>query len=134
MQALDRAGAGEPGDARAPTVVRRASDADDSERLLCAACAHPITSARARREVGGAHAHTFMNPAGLVFHIGCFAEAPGCTELGAPSTEWSWFPGAAWRIALCASCRTHVGWSFESGAAESGRFWGLILDRLVGEA
>lgn len=125
--ALDRAGTGKLGGA--PRAAGEPVDADAAGALRCAVCSHAVTSARARCEVGGAHEHTFMNPAGLVFRIGCFSEAPGCTAIGPPSTEWSWFAGAAWRVALCASCRTHLGWSFEGEGA--GRFWGLVLDRLL---
>lgn len=33
------------------------------------------------------------------------------TELnGGASTEFTWFPGYAWTIALCAACKAHVGW------------------------
>lgn len=37
------------------------------------------------------------------------------TELtGAPSAEYSWFPGYTWTIAVCASCMAHVGWRFDA--------------------
>ncbi|CAH2088180.1 unnamed protein product [Euphydryas editha] len=37
------------------------------------------------------------------------------TELsGAPSAEFSWFPGYTWTIALCAACMAHVGWRFDA--------------------
>lgn len=29
-----------------------------------------------------------------------------------PSTEFSWFPGYAWQIAVCAKCQSHIGWKF----------------------
>lgn len=31
-----------------------------------------------------------------------------------PSTEFSWFPGYAWQIALCKRCQIHIGWRFTS--------------------
>lgn len=38
------------------------------------------------------------------------------TELtGAPSAEYSWFPGYTWTIAVCASCMAHVGWRWVAG-------------------
>ena len=102
---------------------------ESGERLLCLACGHPITSLRERISAGGAHQHTFANPAGFVFRIGCFGRAPGCVQSGPPPTlEHTWFPGRAWRCALCGGCRTHLGWAFQDG--NSG-FFGLILDRLL---
>lgn len=29
-----------------------------------------------------------------------------------PSTEFSWFPGYAWQIAVCDKCSLHIGWKF----------------------
>jgi hypothetical protein len=31
---------------------------------------------------------------------------------GAASAEYSWFPGYAWTIALCAACAVHLGWRY----------------------
>lgn len=40
------------------------------------------------------------------------------TELsGAPSAEFSWFPGYAWTIAFCAACMAHVGWRYTRALA-----------------
>jgi len=99
--------------------------------LRCAACSAAITRTDARTEIGGAHEHAFMNPAGIAFRIGCFSVAPGCVGVGEEETYWSWFPGHAWRVAACRACRAHLGWSFRSAGAS---FHGLILDRLVSDA
>lgn len=96
--------------------------------LLCRACGLPITRASVAIPKNGAHEHTFFNPAGIVFLLGCFARAPGCLVHGPPSTEFSWFTGHCWQFATCAGCLGHLGWFF-SGAEDS--FFGLILDRLV---
>ncbi len=98
------------------------------EVLACARCRRPITTGAARIAVGGAHEHAFVNPHGLEFRIGCFALVTGCLQVGEPTTYWSWFPGYAWQIEQCASCREHLGWEFRSS---DHRFHGLILDRLV---
>ena len=98
------------------------------EVLACARCRRPITSAAARIAVGGAHEHTFVNPHGLEFRIGCFAIATGCLQVGEATTFWSWFPGYAWVIEHCVGCREHLGWEFRSAGH---RFHGLVLDRLV---
>jgi hypothetical protein len=82
-----------------------------------------------------------------VYRIGCFRQARGCAQAGEFTEEYSWFPGRAWRYALCSGCRTHLGWAFRAagsapgGTASAGgaggteaEFYGLILDRLVGAA
>jgi hypothetical protein len=79
--------------------------------------------------VHGSHDHRFINPAGLLFHIGCFAEAIGCKIVGPDSLEYPWFPGFAWRYAMCASCGQHLGWHFRSQKKPA--FFGLVLDRLI---
>lgn len=98
---------------------------DDS--LRCAVCDHRITERAYRSERGGAHEHTFVNPAGIEFRIGCFVAAPGCVHAGASSEAFSWFPGWRWQIALCGRCHNHVGWIFRLGGDQ---FHGLILAAL----
>lgn len=96
--------------------------------LGCAFCRRPITSTAAAIEVDGSHAHTFTNPDGISFHIGCFKEASGLMTLGPSSFEWTWFPGYSWQVELCAGCREQLGWLYRS---TGGSFHGLILDNLV---
>src|SRR4249920_1919213 len=93
---------------------RPSEDEGGREVLACASCRRPITSGAARIAVGGAHAHSFLNPQGLEFRIGCFALATGCLQVGDPTTYWSWFPGYAWQVEVCATCREHLGWEFRS--------------------
>lgn len=95
--------------------------------ILCASCGHQITRERERISVLDAHEHRFMNPAGLIFHVGCFARADGCMAIGQPSDDYPWFPGWDWQVALCAACAEHLGWRFQSGTDS---FFGLCLDRL----
>ena len=76
----------------------------------------------------GAHQHTFANPHGLVFRIGCFRRARGCGYTGPLSNEFSWFRGYSWRIAVCGRCLNQLGWLFVSSADTA--FNGLILDQL----
>lgn len=110
---------------------RRAGGVDaqpkKDRRLYCIRCRHQVTHEDERIPMRGGNEHTFTNPHGFVFHIGCFRNARGCAPVGTPTLEHTWFPGYAWRIALCASCETHLGWGF--GAAAD-RFYGLIVDRL----
>jgi hypothetical protein len=97
--------------------------------IRCAACGRPVTTRHQRIAVQGACEHRFMNPGGLLFHIGCFADALGCRIQGPASDEYPWFPGMSWRLALCGGCGTHLGWHFRGEPAGAG-FFGLILDRL----
>ena len=96
--------------------------------LRCTACGHAIARPASRMSVDGKHVHSFVNPAGLAFTIACLADAPGCEASGQESTFFTWFPGHAWRIALCGGCGAHVGWSFRRDAAG---FWGLIVERVA---
>lgn len=95
--------------------------------IACAFCLHAVTTKEARIAVGGAHEHSCVNPHGIRYRFGCFADA-SCRPVGEPSHYWSWFPGFSWQVELCGSCGEHLGWLFRS--ADSA-FHGLILDRLV---
>jgi hypothetical protein len=105
---------------------------DAHARLYCAACGALITDEEQRIEVQGQHQHHCQNPQGLQFTIGCFRDVSGCVCVGAETAAWSWFKGFCWTVALCTSCRTHLGWRYRAQVGEV--FFGLILDRLVSEA
>lgn len=112
------------------SAVKRSANANPKKekRLFCAACRHLVTHQDERIPVQGGHEHRFTNPHGITYHIGCFREAAGCSVIGAATMEYSWFPGYAWRIALCANCHAHLGWRFQS---EDDYFHGLIVARLT---
>jgi hypothetical protein len=98
------------------------------EKILCRQCMQVITSPAERIEVQGFHHHTFSNPAGLLFQIGCFRCVKGCINASSPEAEWSWFRGYVWQVVLCSACATHMGWRY---TGRQGCFYGLILDRLM---
>jgi hypothetical protein len=114
-----------PGDEEDPA---RDDDTVGERPLVCRSCGAPITSTDDALEVRGSHEHTFFNPAGYRFEIGCFRRAPGCVELGAPTAEFTWFPGFEWCFSACGACGTHLGWRYSSGIGDA--FWGLIRNRL----
>jgi hypothetical protein len=99
----------------------------EEENLYCFICGQVITQTRQRIPVGGAHKHTFTNPGGYRFEIGCFREASGCEQAGEFTDFYSWFDGYAWRYAMCGSCRVHLGWVYRGEDS----FFGLVLDRLL---
>jgi len=103
---------------------------DKGRALLCAACRHLVTRSNEKIDVHGKHTHVFFNPAGIVFELGCFRAAPGCTLWGRPTLEFTWFDGYAWRVCLCSRCRTHLGWHYGNVHAP-GEFYGLILSHLI---
>jgi hypothetical protein len=100
--------------------------------VRCARCRHVLTTERERLEVSGRHAHTFMNPSGVIFEIGCYRTADGARLEGMPEKETSWFPGTAWVYAHCAACHGQVGWSYVYlEEHEPQRFFGLMLDAIL---
>lgn len=103
---------------------------DEGEFILCRNCGNVITSTSNKIEMNGKHQHTFTNPGGFVFRIGCFAAAQGILNQGYPTLEFTWFPGFSWCYSLCIRCFAHLGWAYQSGEKY---FYGLILDRLIHE-
>ncbi len=92
--------------------------------LFCRPCGYGITGKDQSIEVNGVHEHTLFNPAGVVFHLGCFRNAPGCVQAGPATSEFTWFKGYVWRFSLCRNCGVHLGWQYQQDEA---RFFGLIL-------
>lgn len=123
---------GQEGQSRGAPQER--SDVDtglrEGRRLLCSLCFFPITTSGCRIEIQGSHIHTFANPHGYVYRIGCFLTAPGCLADHRETEEFTWFPGYAWSVEVCGRCLNHMGWKFRGAA---GSFHGLVLDRLVEE-
>lgn len=127
-----------PGDRRERETLRsvrneeheRAGPNDEDEQVLCRQCLNVITGVAERIERQGAHEHCFANPDGILFHLGCFGNAPGCGSIGEATEEWSWFRGYAWQAVLCRQCLTHVGWMYLATSATE-RFYGLILGHLI---
>ena len=115
-------GAAQPGSAGAPSELTVPA-------ILCRDCLHPVTRPDERIGVDGSHRHTFANPHGIVFDIGCFRTEDGCGRVGPRSEEFAWFAGHSWQVGVCAACLVHLGWHFASPGG--GEFYGLILDRLI---
>ena len=111
----------------APKTVDKTADDDGEHALVCVVCEHRISDTDHRIEMAGAHEHTFVNPNGIVHHIGCFDAAPGCGYIGDTESAFSWFPGWTWQIAVCSRCRAHVGWIFRNAGEQ---FHGLVVAAL----
>lgn len=104
--------------------------ADEDKGLRCVFCGAPITAERHRTEKGGSWSHTFTNPAGYIYRIGCYSSAPGCLNVGDYSGEFTWFRGYHWCYALCGNCTRHLGWHFSG--QEGSDFFGIVLEYLAG--
>jgi hypothetical protein len=118
----------------------RSAGADDAlehggerARWVCAACGTKITDPSAVFGPGGAPSvQVFTNPAGKVCRVMTVLRAESLLLAGPAVSEYSWFPGWAWRIALCARCGAHLGWRFEAEAGGSPPlFFGLLVSALV---
>jgi hypothetical protein len=97
--------------------------------IVCRHCCHIITFSTEHRIINGAHLHTFANPEGILFEIGCYHDAQGCGYIGPASSEFTWFSGYVWRIAVCGYCHVHLGWRFSG--VDGHFFHGLITSRLI---
>ena len=122
-------------DSSPPSVISLPDEKEDEQaqetrQIVCRQCHNVITRPEEKIEVNGSHQHTFANPNGLIFKIGCFQTAEGCGYTGEATEEYSWFRGYAWRVAVCGKCLTQIGWLFSASMGVS-RFNGLILDRLI---
>jgi len=111
-------------------VVRQKREEEEKadEALFCKSCGGHVTRKEQAIGVNGSHTHTFFNPDGIVFELGCFRDAPGALPVGDVTPEFTWFAGYVWCFTLCRRCGIHLGWHYES--RESG-FFGLILARLT---
>jgi hypothetical protein len=107
--------------------VADANDTVPDRGIRCGACGFLITSRKEQCSRDGKHLHTFFNPAGIVYEIGCFSNAPGCLVYGPHSREFAWFAGYSWQICYCNECVEHLGWYFTTG---DNAFFGLIVNRL----
>lgn len=105
------------------------SEKKEDHAIVCKSCGQIITTGEQKIVIDSTHQHTFFNPAGILFEIGCFAKAQGCATKGPKSDEFSWFAGTLWTPAVCVSCFLHLGWLFEK--QDGSYFYGLILLNLV---
>jgi hypothetical protein len=110
------------------TDVELGEGGGSGRRLACKLCHSVITRRGDAIDKDGKHQHTFFNPSGILFDVGCFARAPGCSISGTPTSEFSWFKGFLWQYSSCSVCNAHLGWFFSGGGPS---FYGLIVNRLI---
>ena len=119
-----------PAEEQQTAAEKKASAVLDHGRpVRCASCRSIITYQANAEAIAGSHVHSFVNPGGYEFTIGCYRKA-WCRLIGTPTLEWSWFTGHRWQYALCPQCEEHLGWFYQN-TAEQSYFYGLILNRLI---
>lgn len=96
--------------------------------LHCRVCQQHITWEDERTIAQGRHLHSFTNPYGVTFALGCFKRCEGCLPEGPASHEWTWFPGFSWQIQRCKGCGLHMGWRYQQDEL---CFFGLVLKQLI---
>lgn len=77
----------------APSQDILAASWEKDIEYFCAHCGAPVTKGRWEMAINGGFEHVFFNPAGIVFRVLCFKEAPGAIALGAASGQFTWFRG-----------------------------------------
>ncbi|KAG5034399.1 Protein cereblon [Glycine max] len=77
----------------------------------------------------------YVNPGGYVHEIMTLYKANGLALVGSAATDYSWFPGYAWTIATCATCKTQMGWLFtaRNKQLKPSYFWGIRSCQLAEE-
>ncbi|TKY74528.1 cereblon protein [Spatholobus suberectus] len=77
----------------------------------------------------------YVNPGGYVHEIMTLYKANGLSLIGPTVAEYSWFPGYAWTIATCATCKTQMGWLFtaRNKKLKPSSFWGIRSCQLAEE-
>ncbi len=104
---------------------------EDAPGITCRTCQARVTRPEFRIEINRGFSHTFANPHGHVYEIGCFSRADGCVKFSGTSDEFSWFKGYVWAVGLCRNCRVQLGWVFiPVRPGDLDKFYGLILDQL----
>ena len=101
-----------------------------SRSYQCAFCGFFITTGDRQLTVKGQEIHKFTNPDGIEYTIRTFASCPGADMYGPAVEAHSWFPGHAWRLAICRACGAQLGWEYEAAAfaARPLHFWGLLTE------
>ncbi|RDX69160.1 Protein cereblon, partial [Mucuna pruriens] len=77
----------------------------------------------------------YVNPGGYVHEIMTLYKANGLALIGPAVAEYSWFPGYAWTIATCATCKIQMGWLFtaRNKKLKPSSFWGIRSCQLAEE-
>jgi hypothetical protein len=101
--------------------AQRVDEEREEPLVCCRRCDAEVARTSDRVVIGSGDLHTFVNPQGEVFELVCFGRADGAMAVGEETLEYTWFPGHAWRFAMCRSCAAQLGWRYDGASG----FWGL---------
>lgn len=104
-----------------------------SKVFLCLQCSLAVSTSDRIIEIDGRRRHRFVNPMGIPFDFMTFMSCPGAAPVGPPTAEHTWFPGYAWRLALCHGCGSHLGWHYSREVPTQGpsEFWGILTAHVL---
>ncbi|KAL1117028.1 hypothetical protein AAG570_004356, partial [Ranatra chinensis] len=77
--------------------------------------------------------NTYVNPHGFLHETITLRRVMNLSLVGSRSTQYSWFPGYSWCIAVCETCHGHIGWQFVATKRRMSprKFWGLSRQSLT---
>src|SRR5687767_10061310 len=114
-------------EAKTRTKPSSSAQTEEEERKVyaCRRCDTEITDSRALFCMrASSPEQVFPNPLGMMRVILTVRAARSLVLSGESTTDFTWFAGYGWRIAFCASCRSHLGWIYEGGDSEPHTFYG----------
>lgn len=98
----------------------------ERRRIRCRVCETEVSSEDHVFVVDQDTVGVFVNQHGFAHEVVTVRSAWNVVTSGAATTEFTWFPGYAWRHLLCASCGHHLGWTYTAVAGgRPARFHGL---------
>ena len=74
----------------------------------------------------------YVNPSGYIHELITLYNTKNLWIIGRPNSEFSWFEGYGWQIAICGRCGGHIGWCFSTESSLSPKlFYGLSRENIV---
>jgi predicted RNA-binding Zn-ribbon protein involved in translation (DUF1610 family) len=112
--------------------VIKATGGNGAKVFQCFACGYLITRSDHLISLQGKNRHVFINPVGIEFDFQTFSSCDGAIAVREATVEHTWFPGYAWRFALCGRCGEHLGWYYEGVSSwnRPSAFWGILVARI----
>ncbi|CAG2063332.1 unnamed protein product, partial [Timema podura] len=104
----------------------------------------PLALVQSNQSLFGRHSvpvQLLENPLGIRFRVVTISKA-SCTGVDQWQSDFSWFPGYAWKFCLCTHCGHHLGWLFEplksankdQRTVSKNGFYAIILDNVLSES